>query len=172
MKNFLSKMKTTIVFFVVTVLTLVLYLYMIARPISYGMEYHTEYTYDGVLFEGTMEFKLNGVLVNSNSNFNEPIISRYYYKDGYIFFTMAKTDEEYNKEVEWIESNFEEAVNTMFYASKVNAFKLVNINNDLKSEYKCTSAVVFAVVAGVFEFTLASTTCISFIFYKKTKEKE
>ena len=173
MKKILSNIKTVIGLLAVTTILLGFYIYMIARPISYGMEYHTEYEYAGVLFEGTLIFNADGSMVNSNSNFDEKLISRYYYKDGYIFFTMAETDELYEKEVEWINSNFEEAVNSPFYASKINAFRLASEGPDgFKVNYDCAGAVVFAVVAGVIELMLIGLTCTSAVLYKKSKDQE
>ena len=172
MKKILSNIKTVIALLAVTIIFLGFYIYMIARPVSYGMEYHTEYEYAGVPFEGTFIFNADGSMINSNSNFDEELISRYYYKDGYIFFTLAETDAEYEKEVEWINSNFEEAVKTPFYASKINSFKLVSKGPDgFKVNYECKNAGVFAVVGGVVEAMFVALTCVSYLFWKKSKCK-
>ena len=74
----------------VTTILLCFYIYMIARPVSYGMKYHTEYEYEGVAFEGTLIFNADGSMVNLNTNFSEELISRYYYKDGYIFLILSE----------------------------------------------------------------------------------
>lgn len=173
MKKILSNIKTVIGLLAVTTILLGFYIYMIARPVSYGMEYHTEYEYAGVPFEGTFIFNAEGRMVNLNSNFDKELISYYYYKDGYIFFTMAETDAEYEKEVEWINSNFEEAINSPFYASKINAFRIVSEGPDgFKTEYDCANAVFFAVAGGVVEAMLIALTCVSYLFWKKSKCKE
>lgn len=176
MKKILSNIKTVIGLLAVTTILLGFYIYMIARPVSYGMEYHTEYEYAGVPFEGTFIFNADGSMVNLNTNFDEELISRYYYKDGYVFFTMAETDAEYEKEVEWINSNFEKAINpveTPFYAGKINAFGLTSEGPDgFKVDYDCSNAVVFAVVGGVVEAMLIALTCVSYLFWKKSKCKE
>lgn len=170
MKKILSNIKIVITLMVATTILLGFYIYMIARPISYGMEYHTEYEYEGVKFEGTMIFNADGSVINSNSNFDEEEISRYYYKDGYVFITNAKTDADYEKEVEWINSNFLEAINTPFYANKINAFGFANEGPDgFEAKYDCENAVVFAAVAGAIELILIGFTCISVVFYKKNK---
>ena len=175
MNKILSNIKTVITLLAATTILFGFYIYMIARPISYWMQYHTEYEYEGVLFEGTLMFNSDGSMVNSNTNFDEELISFYYYKDGYIFFTMAETDFDYEKEVEWINSNFEEAINPIempFYASKVNAFRLQSEGPDgLKVNYDCVNAVIFAVVAGVIELILIGFTCASVILYKKSKDQ-
>jgi hypothetical protein len=173
MKKILSNIKTVIGLLVVSIISLGFYIYMIVRPVSYGMKYHTEYEYEGVAFEGTLIFNADGSMVNLNTNFSEELISRYYYKDGYIFFTMAETDAEYEEEVEWINSNFEEAINSPFYASKINAFRLVSTGPDgFKTEYDCANAVVFSIVIGVIELMLIGLTCTSVILYKKTRKQK
>lgn len=169
MKKILSNNKTVVALLTATTILLGFYIYMIARPVSYGMEYHTEYEYAGVPFEGTLVFNADGSMINSNSNFDKEVISRYYYKDGYVFFTMAETDAEYEKEVEWINSNFKEAINSPFYASKINVFRLASEGpGGFKTNYDCASAVVFAVVVGLIEVMLISLTSISFVFWKKS----
>ena len=55
---------------------------------------------------------------------NQEMKSRYYYKDGYVFFTLAQTDEGYKKEIISINENFDEAIKTPFYADKINSFQL------------------------------------------------
>ena len=46
---------------------------MLARPISYGMDYRAVVEYEGGVFEGTMKFKSDGTMVNENTNFEEAI---------------------------------------------------------------------------------------------------
>ena len=99
MKNLLSNKKTAIILLVASILLLGFYAYMLARPISYGMAYHNETEYEGGVFEGTMKFYSDKTMVNTNTNFEEEIESRYYYKYGYVFFTMAETDEAYDEYV-------------------------------------------------------------------------
>ena len=53
MKNILSCKKTTILLFLITIISIGFYAYMLARPISYGMSYHNETVYEGGIFEGT-----------------------------------------------------------------------------------------------------------------------
>ena len=54
MKNILSNLKTAVILLIVTIISLGFYAYMLARPISYGMDYHNETVYEGGTFEGTM----------------------------------------------------------------------------------------------------------------------
>ena len=168
MKNLLSNKKTAIVLLVATILLLGFYAYMLARPISYGMAYHNETEYEGGVFEGTMKFYSDKTMVNTNTNFEEEIESRYYYKSGYVFFTMAETDEAYDEEVDYINKNFDEAIEMPFYADEINAFRLVATEGDgYITVYTCTPAIVFAIIGGVVEAALIGLTVVSFLLLKK-----
>ena len=145
---------------------------MIARPISYGMEYKSKIEYGNQTFEGTLTFDTDGIMHNKNTNFNQGIKNRYYYKNGYVFSLTAETDEAYDVEVAYINENFEEAVALPFYASKINAFRFSPQEIDDHSViYTCTPAIVFAAVGGVVELSLIALTCFSFILNKKAKRK-
>jgi hypothetical protein len=172
MKKFLSCIKTVIILFAVTILSLGFYAYMLARPVSYGMAYTNSSVYEGVEFEGRMEFYSDATMLTKNSSFNEGFKSYYYYKNGYIFSMMAQTEEEYQKEVENINANFEGAVNTPFYASKINAFELVPVGPDgYTMVYTCTPAIVFAVVGGVVELVLLGVSILALTLYIKAKKE-
>lgn len=170
MKNFLSCKKTLVVFLVITIISLGFYACMLARPISYGMDYCNVTTYEGGTFEGTMKFKCDGTLLINNTNFDQELESRYYYKDGYVFFTLAKSEEAYKIEVDWINNNFEQAVNTPLYAYKMDAFKIVLKMDEHKLVYKCNSAIVFAVVGGVVELVLLGLFTTTLLFNIKNKK--
>ena len=176
MKKIISNKITTIVLLVVSVAFFGFYTYMLARPISYGMDYHNVTVYDGGVFEGTMKFKVDKTMFNSNTNFNEELKSFYYYKSGYIFFTMAENSEDYQEEVAYINDNFDQAIATPFYADKINAFRLVLEEDDgYSTTYTCKSAIVLAIVGGVVELVLISFAVASAISYKntiKTKKKK
>ena len=170
MKKFLSCTKTSIVLFVVTIIALGFYVYMFARPISYGMSYHNVTAYEGGVFEGTMKFHSDGSMINRNTNFEEELTSRYYYKDGYVFYTLAQTDEEYEKEVAAINENFDEAINTPFYADKINAFELVAAEADgYSTVYTCLPAIIFSVAGGVICLGLLGLLSASFIIRKNNQ---
>ncbi len=163
MKNVLSCKKIAVVLLIITVLSVAFYAYMLARPISYGMAYHNESAYEGRVFEGTMRFYADKTMVNRNTNFENEMNSRYYYKSGYVFFTQAKSDEGYENEVAAINKNFDEAIKIPFYADKINAFRLVMPEGDsFETVYTCTSAIVFAAFGGVILFGLVGLTLFSF----------
>ena len=173
MKKVFSSTKTAIILLLVTVLCIGFYAYMIARPISYGMSYHNKIVYEGEPFEGTLTFYSNGKVLNENSNFDEPLEMYYYYKDGYVFNLMAGTDEEYKAEVAYINDNFDEAVATPFYATKINAFKQVAVGMDENvTTYTCTGAIIFAIVGGIGALILIALTTMSFVLSKKAKNKK
>ena len=173
MKNILSRNKTLVVLLVVTALFLGFYVYMLARPISYGMNYHNEIVYEGVEFEGDLKFRPNGKVLVKNSNFDEEFESYYYYKRGYIFSLMAENDEEYKAELEYINDNFEAVTESPFYAAKINAFKQYSEGLDSEvTTYTCIGAIVFAIVGGVILLALAALSATSFILFKKGKKAE
>lgn len=173
MKKILSSSKTAIVLLIVTVLSLGFYAYMLLRPISYGMGYQNVTEYDGETFKGIIEFHIDKTMTNCNTNFDEEMESRYYYKDGYVFFTVSKTDEAYEREVKHINDNFDEAIKTPFYADKINAFKLVATESDgYSTVYTCKPAIVFAIVVGIVELALVSLTALSFVLRKKNDDTE
>ena len=168
MKNILSYTKTVVLLLIVTALSLGFYAYMLVRPISYGMSYRVETVYESEVFEGSIKFYADRTMVNRNTNFAEEMHSRYYYKNGYIFFTLAETEDEYEAEVTYIDEHFEEAVAAPFYAAKINAFSMLSKGLDgYTNAYTCTPLVAFAVVCGIFEILLIGLTCASFLLWKK-----
>ena len=170
MKKILSSGKTAVIFLIVTLLSLGAYVYMIARPISYGMEYRNETVYEGGSFVGIMKFNSDRTMLNENTNFDEAMESRYYYKDGYVFYLLAESDAEYKDEADSIDRNFDEAIKKPFYADEINAFRLVASENDgYETVYTCAPAIIFAIAFGVFELILIGLTSVSFVFWKKEK---
>lgn len=165
--------KIAVICLVVAVLVLAINIYLIARPISYEWGYYAEDEYQGVQFGGAMKFNPDGTMVLRNSNHGREMKSYYYYKDGYIFFTIAETDEAYEEEVAYINKNFEEALNTPFYADKINAFRLTADGPDgYTIVYTCTRAIVFVIIGGVIELALIGLACVKLIASKKAKHKE
>ena len=173
MKNILSKTKTAIILLIVTVLLLGSYVYIIASPVTYGMKYRNETVYEGEVFKGSLKYSPDGKVIGENTNFDETFEMYYYYKDGYVFNLVAKNDEEYEAEVADINKNFDEAVATPFYASKINAFKQVAVGLDEDvTTYTCKGAIVFAIIGGIDRLLLIALTAFSFVLSKKAKNKE
>ena len=170
MKKIFSNKITAVILLFVTLISIGFYIYMVARPISYGMSYKNKVVYEGVEFEGTLKYYPDGTVLIKNSNFDEEMKNYYYYKEGYVFSLMAQTKEEYNEEVSYINENFEEAVASPFYASKINAFKQAPDGLDeYVTTYTCNGAIVFAIAGGVVELVLMIVTVLSFICCTKVK---
>ena len=158
---------------IVAVISMFFYGRMITQPISYGLSYYHASAYEGDDFNGAMVFYPDNTVRNRNTNFDEDIVLRYYYKDGYVFFTLATTDEEYAEEVTLINANFEEAVNTPFYADKIDAFKMIAEGlDDYTSRYFCRQAIFLAIAWGAVELAMVGFVCIAFIRCKKVKNYE
>lgn len=112
-------------------------------------------------------------MVIRNTNLGEEFQSFYYYKDGYIFFTLAETEEAYKTEVEAINADFEGAVNSPFYASKINAFRLSSEGPDgYQSVYICQQATFMAIIGGAVDLVLMALAIVSFAVSIKAKYKE
>lgn len=172
MKNFLSNKKTTIIFLVITVLLLGVYTYMLFRPISYGMGYTNTTVYEEKEYQSDITFNADTTMNINNDSFEQGHTARYYYKNGYVFNIVALTDEDYEKEVEYINNNFEIAVKEPFYANEINAFKMTAVSmDDYTLVYTCKGAIVIAVVGGVVELALIGLTVASFLLCKKSKKK-
>ena len=170
MKKFLSCGKAALVILIATLISLGFYTYMVARPISYGMNYHTETVYEGETFEGDVRFNTDNTQIIVNSSFNEGTEALYYYKSGYVFSVSALTDAAYAEEVKYINENFEDAVKAPFYACKINAFKMVAEGSDgYTTVYTCNSAVTFAIVYGILQLGLIALTVYALVISKKAK---
>ena len=173
MKKILSQRPIAVILLAVTLLSLAFYVYMIARPISYGMEYTNEEVYEGEVFKGTMVFKADSTMINRNSNFDMEMTSYYYCKNRYLFFTIATNEEDYAAEVEEINEKFDVLIQIPFYAYKVNAFGLsVDEGDGYVSLYTCTPAIVFAAVGGAVELILIALTCTAFALSAKGKKQD
>jgi hypothetical protein len=173
MKDILSNKKTAVMLLIITIVSIGFYAYMLVRPISYGMSYNNRTVYDSEVFEGKLKFYPNGKMSNKNTNFGEEFENYYYYKDGYVFTLISETKEGYDAEVAYIDANFDEAVNTPYYASKINAFRQVSVGLDnYATIYTCTGAFIFAIVFGAVELALIVFTFASFLLCKKRGTRE
>ena len=143
-------------------------IYGMTRPINYGSDYYHAAFYEGEDFNGTMTFSSDNTVLVHNTTFGEGMKFLYYYKNGYVFILLAETQEEYEQEVAAINEDFEGAVNTPFYASKINAFRYVSEGPDgYRSVYICQVAVLMVILWGVMELAL-----IGFAFSFAAKGKK
>ena len=78
------------------------------------------------------------------------------------------TDEDYAKEVDYINENFDAIVAAPFYGDEINAF-VMSAEGIIgySAEYICESAIVFAVVFGVVELLLIGLTLFALDFRRK-----
>lgn len=150
-----SYKKLALILAIIAVVLLVVGIYALSSPVFYGSSYYHASFYEGEDFNGTMTFYDDNTMVIRNTNFDDEYKSYYYYKDGYIFFTLATTEAEYEEEIAAINEDFEGAVNALFYASKINAFRLCSEGPDgFVSVYFCQIAIMMAVVLSVMELAL------------------
>ena len=161
-----------LLFAVVAIAFLVVGIYGMTRPMSYESSYYHATFYEGEDFNGTMTFHRDNTMTLHNTNFEEGLKLFYYYKNGYIFFTMAQTEAEYQEEVAAIEADFEGAVNAPFYASRMNAFRLSSEGPDgFKSVYICQNSVMMLVAWCAIELVLICCTIASVIRGNKMGRK-
>ena len=170
MGKMISGRITVLLHSVVAIVVLLVGLYGLTRPLSYGCDYYHAVFYEGDDFNGTMTFYSDNTVVIRNTNFDEDIKFFYYYKNGYVFFGLSQTEEEFENEVAAINEDFEGAVNTPFYASEINAFRLSSEGLDgYKSVYLCQTSLVMALVWGATELVLLGIVLSSANRCKKEK---
>lgn len=162
---------TALILAAAAIILLIVGIYGMTRPMSYGTNYYHASFYEGDDFQGSMIFYPDNTMTVRNTNFDEEVKFLYYYKNGYIFFTLATTEAEYKAEVAAIDEDFEKAVNTPFYASKINAFALTSEGlDDYATVYLCQISIMMAVVLGVAELVLIGVSIAFACRYKKFEE--
>ena len=172
MKQLFSSKKTAVILVIVAVVYLCLYGYVLTRPITYGLPYSHTSMYDDEMFEAVMVFYEDNTMVTRSSNFDGEFQSWYYYKDGFVFFTMAQSEAEYLDEVAMIEANFDEAVSTPFYAAKTSVLRADALGmDDFATTYLCTYAMNCAGFFGAIGAILVILACLSCARCKKAKKK-
>lgn len=153
---------------IIAIILLVLCINVAVSPIFYGSSYYHASFYEGEDFQGSMTFYPDNTMMVDNTNLGEEITMRYYYKDGYIFFIFAQTEAEYETEVAAINEDFEGAINTPFYASKINAFSITSEGIDgYTSVYLCQSSIMTLVMFGAIDLLLLGFIYVSVMRCKK-----
>ncbi len=193
MKNFLKKMPVMIVFVALAVICLLVYIILLARPISYGMTY--VYSHTVTAEESTAMGEVAGTEISmkiqilSDEKANYTIITNgkveelevWILRNGnqFILIPVTMTEEEYHQQVDELKANEEEwnamwndttGQNALF---NINAFKITPNNYLLENgagELICNDAIIFAVIWGVFEVTLIVFASLSIIFFVKGKK--
>jgi hypothetical protein len=167
-----SNRRTALIIATVAIAFLFVGIYGLTRPISYGLNYYHATFYEGEDFSGTMTFYSDNTMFVRNTTLGDDTKFLYYHKNGYVFLLLSETQEEYENEVAAIDEDFEGAVNSPFYASKINAFRCVSEGPDgYRSVYLCQSSLLMALLWGAIELILI---CFAFSYavrYKKEKRK-
>ena len=163
---------TALMLAAIAIILLVVGIYGMTRPLSYGLSYYHASFFEGEDFNGTITFDSDNTLVVSNTNFDEELKFFYYYRNGYIFFPLGETQEEFEKEVVAINEDFEGAINAPFYASKITPFRLSSEGLDgYKTVYFCKNAMMMAAVWGAVELTLIGFAFSAVVRSKKKAQK-
>lgn len=175
MKKIITSKITLFTSLTIAVLFLAFYIFMLVRPISYGMMYSFKgeltFPYEGstmtVDWESEMTFHSNNKATIRNTN-NDTYEDYYYYKDGYLVFCMVDNEDAYKAKVAEIEANWENIKNDEL-AYKINAFAITSQTVDLDLVQKCNGTIILAVLGGIFELLVIGLTVTSFVVGNKTK---
>ena len=180
MKKFLKKLPVMITLVALSVVLLGVYIYMIARPVSYGMAYkyskktdENNYYTNSIVVQNSKKVKM----IASGKTLGTEVKKTMTYwvvtkANKFAVVGIAETDmpvptiteEQYNEIVKLLPDNFWESDE----AVECTAFKFT-VDGDT---YTCTGAIVFAVVGGVVEACLLTFACLSVVFFIKDKKKK
>ena len=196
MSKFLSKLWVMVTLVAVSVVLLGSYLYMVARPISYGMWYsysHVEEVSEGQSTTIEMSFKFindKKLLYKVSNESNVTEIEMWYVKNGrqvLISFgeeaaTETTTEEEFDAQLETLKED-KELWNAIWSGEEIpggtvlnaSAFKLTPHTVSSSSEgsddaMSCSGAVWYAVIMGIVEVALITFAVLSVIYYIKGKK--
>ena len=194
MSKFLSKLWVMITLIAVSIVLLGVYIYVLARPISYGMWYsysHVEEVSEGQSTTIEMSFKFindKKLLFKVSNESNVTEIEMWYVKNGrQVLFSFEGTatettpEEEFDAQVKKLKedkdlwnavwSGEETSWGTVLNAS---AFKLTpHTATPVEGEdeaMSCSGAVWYAVIMGIVEVALITFAVLSVIYYIKGKK--
>lgn len=194
MKKFLSKMPVMAVLLVLALGGLGLYIGLLARPVSYGMDYTYSQTLEVTGYEEvdgqtqvmTINFK-SGKQVTMFNKIGEESGSMdfWYVQNGNKVWLVSPveesiTEEEFDQFIELLKADKEEwdavwsdtSGDIMLFS--INAFNLsfLGLNEYGDVDLTCTGAIVFAAVWGAIEVALIVFAALSLTFYLKGKKQE
>lgn len=169
MKKFLSKKSTKILFIILTIVLTAVYVYMLVRPISYGMTYKNETTALGITTTREATFLSSKKMkVTTTTGSSTKTVEQWIYCQGgkvvVVDPTGVMTEELYNMAVDTQEER-DALIKGATY--NLNAFG----GEGLAGDYKCAGAVAFAIVGGVVELVLITFTALTFVFASKKAKK-
>ena len=191
-KNFLKKMPVMIVFVALAVIGLLVYIPMLARPVSYGMTYvynttateeNAESMGETVGTEISLKIKIKSdekAIMTTVTNGETEEIEVWIIRNGnqFILIPVTMTEEEYHETVDALKADEEEwnalwdestGENALF---SINAFKITPAAYLVTSgmgELICNDAIIFAVLWGVLEVALIVFASLSVVFFIKGK---
>ena len=190
MKKFLSKLPVMIVCLSLVVVGLAVYIYMLARPVSYGMTY----TYSHVVAENETEIygepagtKLEmNIKVLSDEKLVTDVLSGgedgesveawiIRNKNKFILIPVTMEQEEYDALITQLKEDPDEW-NAIWNGEgegmplfDVNAFTIKANFGEVNMDMKCSGAIIFASVFGAFELVLIAFAVVTVVFYVKSK---
>lgn len=164
MKKFLKNKITMISLLVVSVLFLGFYVYMIARPISYGMVYTSKIELSGKEYVSKNTYYRDNIVKTEKSDGDE--FTSYYYKEGRYIVFVSDSKAEYEEIIKT--QDMSQVIKE--YGEKMNAFCCVSSIDGEKIVSTCYGAIWFAVIAGVFELALITLAILSTIYVVKNKK--
>ena len=193
MKKFLKKIPVMIAFVALAVIGLLVYIPVLARPISYDMTYSYSHTVteeestdmgEPAGTEITMKIKIKSdekadytAITNGEGEELEVWILRNGNK--FILIPEGMTDEEYHQLLEALKAD-EEAWNALwndttghYVLFEINAFKITPSSFLAESglgELICNGAIIFAAVWGVLELAFIVFASLSVVFFVKEKK--
>lgn len=148
-------------------------MYLALRPVSYNMKYYGESNDEYGFFAASRYYTRDNFLFIKNTNFDLPLVDYYYYKDGYVFTLRSETEEQYAKEIEKINSRWEDALKVDFYSDAISAYTLTYIRPDgAKTVYLCKGAIVLTAISAAAALVCAGLSAVYFVRYRKVKKEE
>ena len=186
-------MPVMIVFVALAVIGLLVYIPMLARPVSYGMTYVYSHTVteeestsmgEAAGTEISLKIKIKSdekAIMTTVTNGETEEIEVWIIRNGnqFILIPVTMTEEEYHQQVEELKADEEawnalwndtEGQNVMF---KINAFKITP--SEFLAQYgygemTCNGAIIFTVLWGVLEVALIVFASLSVVFFVKGKK--
>lgn len=189
MKKFLSMTPVMVALLVLALGGLGLYIGLLARPVSYGMNY----TYSTTI-EGTGHEEVDGQTQNVTINFesdekatlkmemNGEVSERTYWtvrngnKVWFVADANSFTYDQFKEAIKEIKADANEW--DAIWSEDSNDIQIFHVNafeissNLSPDTFKCTGAIVFAAVWGAIEVALIAVAALSLTFYLKGKKQE
>ena len=189
MKKFLSMTPVMAVLLVLALGGLGLYIGLLARPVSYGMDYTYSQTLEGTGYE-EVDGQEQNVTINFESDekatlkmeMNGEVSERTYWtvrngnKVWFVADANSFTYDQFKEAIKEIKADANEW--DAIWSEDSNDIQIFHVNafeissNLSPDTFKCTGAIVFAAVWGAIEVALIAVAALSLTFYLKGKKQE